>query len=249
MSAVKFGEGHVYHARKEGADNSFRYPTFFIYFRSDLEEQLRATLQSRFMSFLSFSPKDYLKGDAGSIDLNIRKFLSEICDYKPDQIWLHTLPRMLGYAFNPVSFWLCKREGRIDAVLVEVNNTFGERHFYWIKPDGGISSDKWYRAEKVFHVSPFFPVEGFYQFRFQAGDEKMRVDINYHGPDGALRLATWVEGVMSSLGEKSLLKVFVKYGWITPMVVFRIHYQALKLFLKRSRFFRKPALPREEVSS
>jgi DUF1365 family protein len=80
------------------------------------------------------------------------------------EVWLHCYPRVLGYTFKPVSFWYCHRtDGSLRAIVVEVNNTFGERHCYLLDaPRYGVEL----RARKVFHVSPFCKVEGDYRFRF-----------------------------------------------------------------------------------
>jgi DUF1365 family protein len=244
---MNIGQGNVFHSRKEGVSHSFRYPTFFLYFKCAKEQELKDTLCKKFAGFVAIASEDYLKGKPGPIDQNIKSFLKEFCGFDAQDVWLHTLPRMFGYAFNPVSFWFCKRGEKLEAVLVEVNNTFGERHFYWLHPENGIK-DQWIRAEKVMHVSPFFPVEGFYNFRFQLTEKDARIDINYHSPDGSLRLATWVSGALSPLASQSLLSVCVKYGWITPMVVFRIHIQAIRLWFQKIRFYRKPAPPQQEVT-
>jgi DUF1365 family protein len=77
---------------------------------------------------------------------------------------------MLGYVFNPVSFWFCHdRGGALRAVLAEVNNTFGERHNYLVAHADGrpIRDGEALRARKLFHVSPFLAVHGDYRFRFE----------------------------------------------------------------------------------
>lgn len=249
MSVLQIGQGKVHHHRAEGAKNSFNYPTYFIYFNCKQEEELRSVFRKNFYSTLSLESKDYLRGSTESIDSCVKNFLKTSCNYEADEVYLHTLPRVLGYAFNPVSFWFCFRQNTLDAVLVEVNNTFGERHFYWIHPGNTITSDTWYKAEKVFHVSPFFPVDGFYQFRFNLNKESIKVDINYHAPEGHLRLATAVEGDLTPLTHHSLLPLFFKYGWITLFVILRIHTQALRLWIKKQKFYTKPALPEKEISS
>lgn len=247
MNNAFLGEGHVYHSRKQGAGSPFKYPSFFIWFPCADENSVQELLKSKF-SFFSLKAKDYLHQNSTSFESGIKNFLKENCNYAAEDVWFHTLPRMFGYAFNPVSFWCCYRSGQLDAVLAEVHNTFGERHFYWINPTGGIDESQWYKTEKVFHVSPFFPVEGFYQFRFQFSRKEARVDINYHAPSGELRLATWISGKLAPLGEKSFFKLFFRYGWITPMVVLRIHFQAFKLWIKKNRFYSKPALPSKEIT-
>ena len=164
-------------------------------------------------------------------------------------IWLQTMPKMFGYAFNPVSFWFCKKQSCLDAVLCEVNNTFGERHFYWLCPAKGIHSEQWLKAQKVFHVSPFFPVEGYYQFRFRLTGQKNHIDINYFGDDNDLRLVTWVAGELAPIEQASFIRLFVKYGWMTLLVILRIHLQAVYLFIKRARFYRKPLPPAKGITT
>lgn len=241
-------QGKVYHSRSEIARNSFSYPSYTLLFNCDDETQLLTFLKKRFRGIIAFDQKDYLRGASGDLPTNIRKFLAETCAYEASEVWLQTYPKVLGYAFNPVNFWYCRRDRKLEAILVEVNNTFGERHFYWIKPDQLISSDRWYEAAKVFHVSPFFPVDGFYRFRFQVDAKSTRVDINYHAPDGKLRLATYVDGQVEPLEKFTLSTLLMKYGWLSAFVVLRIHMQAVRLAFKRVKFFRKPPPPTMEVS-
>ena len=73
---------------------------------------------------------------------------------------------MLGYVFKPVSFWYCERaDGSLAAIVVEVNNTFGERHCYLLAGEQLAYGHDLQRA-KVFHVSPFCHIVGGYRFRF-----------------------------------------------------------------------------------
>lgn len=250
MNKNFFGLGHVYHSRHEGMDNRFRYPSFYCFFNCQNEDAVQKVFRKLHRRFLSIKASDYLQGQSGDLENNIKQFLFSKCQgYQPDQIWLHTMPRMFGYAFNPVSFWFCQSAEKWEAVLVEVHNTFGERHFYWIQPQGGIQDSSWYEAEKTFHVSPFFPVNGFYKFRFQINEDETRVDINHYAPNASLRLATWVQGTHAEISTVALNTLLAKYGWITPLVVLRIHWQALRLWLQKTKFYPKPKLPSKEVSS
>ena len=247
-SYLKLTEGHVYHSRENGHANRFRYPIFYVLFETAIETELDSILKRRFLNLLSIQPRDYLNQKKVTLNSGVKEFLKTECQYEAEEVWLHTMPRMFGYGFNPVSFWYCKKLGVLDAVLVEVHNTFGERHFYFVNPTGPIISDSWLIAKKVFHVSPFFPVDGFYKFRFLLTETKFRVDINFFGDDEKLRLATWIEGVIMPLQQYSLSKILLKYGWMTPLVVLRIHYQAIRLWLKRAKFYKKPDAPDKLVS-
>jgi uncharacterized protein len=249
MSDILIGQGHVHHSRKGQIRNSFNYPTFFFQFHCEKESEINLILKKKFWKLLAVSAKDYLNGANGTIDENIKLFLSKHCQYEANEVILHTMPKMFGYGFNPVSFWICKKNNSLDAVLVEVHNTFNERHFYWIHANQNMNKEKWIRSEKVFHVSPFFPVDGYYMFRFQFLDLKTRIDINYFDNNDELKLSTWVSGKLSDLESTNLLKIVFKYGWISLFVIFRIHFQALKLFLKKLKIHSKPKSPTKKVTS
>jgi uncharacterized protein len=159
---------------------------------------------------------------------------------------------VLGYVFNPVSFWLCHRaDGALRAIVCEVNNTFGEKHCYLLAhPDGRpLRWGEELEARKAFHVSPFCRVAGRYRFRFMLVDRprpgqdgRFVARIDYDDADGAL-LQTSIEGRLAPLTDAQLVRAFFAYPAFTFGVMARIHWQALKLWLKRVPFFTKPAPP------
>jgi uncharacterized protein len=171
------------------------------------------------------------------------------------EIWLQTFPRVLGYVFNPVSFWFCERaDGALRAIVCEVNNTFGERHCYLLADPEG-SSLRWgteLSTRKVFHVSPFCGVEGNYRFHFDqelqaSGELHHSARIDYDDSDGPL-LLTSIDGDSRPLTTVGLLSIFLRLPFMTIAVSLRIHWQALRLWRQRMRFFPKPLPPSEEVS-
>jgi DUF1365 family protein len=170
--------------------------------------------------------------------------LATVCN---GEIKLVTMPRLLGYVFNPVSFWFCRdAAGGLRAVLCQVNNTFGESHCYLVHHDDRrpLQADEWLDGRKVFHVSPFLPIEGSYRFRFHLDDKRTHVDVNYHDAQG-LMLATSVGGRLEPLNDRGVLRRFLANPTMTLGVVARIHWQALKLWRKRARFYAKPTPPPE----
>lgn len=242
-------QGHVYHSRSETAANSFKYPIFNLYFSILSSEKLQAVFRNKFKRLLGLKAQDYLTGLSDSpLAEKGKSFLEHHFSYKAEEIYLQTIPRMFGYAFNPVNFWYCYRGQKLDAVLCEVNNTFGETHYYWLYKEGEDLTNKWLQAEKKFHVSPFFGIEGEYRFRFRPEPHQLHVDIHYLNADGTLKLNTWVRGSLTNLEEVSVLKLIWHYGWLTPMVVMQIHYQAIKLFFKKVKFFKKPTPPQKEIT-
>lgn len=244
--------GTVMHRRLRPAAHAFRYRVFFLRFPLSRVNELKGTLFSlnRFNLF-SFHFADH--GDGGDPARWVRGLLAEngIAD-ADGEIVLQTFPRVLGYVFNPVSFWFCHTAGgALRAVVAEVNNTFGERHCYLL--EGGesrpIRNGELLTARKAFHVSPFCAVAGEYRFRFNATRDAARciARIDYADAAGDL-LHTSVSGRAESLAAPALLRVFLTHPMMTLGVVARIHWQALRLWLKRVPFYRKPAPPAQPVS-
>ena len=163
------------------------------------------------------------------------------------EVWLHTYPRVFGYVFKPVSFWYCHRsDGSLAAVVVEVNNTFGERHCYLL--DGPeLAYGRELTARKVFHVSPFCHVQGQYRFRFMRTAEHTVARIDHDDDAGAL-LQTSVSGQLQPLTRHSVRAAFFGMPMMTLGVIVRIHWQALKLWLKRVPFVSKPKPPQAFIT-
>ena len=258
--------GEVLHRRVKPVANAFRYRVFFLKFPLHRVADLGSGLFSvnRF-NLLSFHFADH--GDGGDPQRWIRDLLSrEGVNDADGEIWLQAFPRVLGYVFNPVSFWYCHRaDGALRAVVTEVNNTFGERHCYLLEsrqldaagalelraPAAPIKPGQLLTARKVFHVSPFCTIEGGYRFRFIEGDARTGAHtvarIDYHDAAGDL-LHTSVSGVARPLTNGALLGAFFSRPMMTFGVIARIHWQALRLYLKGVRFHRKPVAPAQFVT-
>jgi DUF1365 family protein len=168
--------------------------------------------------------------------------LDGACD---GEVVLLTMPRLLGYVFNPVSFWCCHdAAGRLRAVLCEVRNTFGDRHNYLVCHDDArpIAPEDWLEGRKVFHVSPFLPVAGRYRFRFALDPARAAIAVDYH-EGGRLVLSTGIAGRREALDDRAVARRFVARPLMTLGVIFRIHWQATRLWLKRLRFHGRPMPP------
>lgn len=244
--------GTVYHQRLGHAAHEFRYPALFICFPLAQRAQLkRALFGYNRWNLYGFYDQDH--GDGHNLEQWLQRVLhsqglSEICD---GEVWLQTQPRVLGFVFNPVSFWYCHdRQQQLRAIICEVNNTFGERHCYVLTADQHhvINASTELHCHKVFHVSPFFPTHGEYQFRFWQDQTRRSVAINYCC-EQQLVLKTVITGTAQPLTNRHLLMALAQLGWTTLLVVLRIHWQALKLWRKGAIFHRKPAPPTLEIST
>jgi hypothetical protein len=260
MNQAKINFGVVTHSRFRPAKNAFGYGVFTLSIpmrarKADPKLLSQHGLKDNQLGLFSFFDKDHGTGEADSLQW-IEKILHENQIRNVDgEIWLQTFPRVFGYVFNPVSFWICTRtDGRVQAVLAEVNNTFGERHCYLLsKPDGAaLLSGETLSSKKVFHVSPFCAVRGDYHFRFlfsqdskSGNDSVCRIELH---EDGLQLINTSISGTSRPLSARSLWLAFLRYPLMSLGVIFRIHWQALKLWLKGVPFHTKPHPPEFEVS-
>jgi len=242
----------VAHARTRPKRNAFRYK--LCYFAVPMKEWRKGT-RGLFLSIdrpnlFSLRGRDYGDG-ATPPDKWIDNILAAngLVDASNDVVLL-TLPRLLGYAFNPVSFWFCLDSDRqLRAVLAEVNNTFGERHCYlcFHETHEPITRASRLVVRKIFHVSPFMEVKGSYRFRFDYDADRVGVRIDLMDEEGVI-LATSMSGRPKSVTALGLLQTAVLYPLQTIKVVALIHYQAVKLFLKGVHNYRKPEPPEAFVS-
>ena len=254
------GRGQVRHTRLRPVANSFAYPTYFLLLPlRRLRAEPAGALRRNGFGLISFHDRDHGDGRADSLgwveDLLAREGVTDA----DGEVWLHCYPRVLGYAFKPVSFWYCHRaDDSLAAIVVEVNNTFGERHCYLLRgPD--LAFGRELRADKAFHVSPFCSVAGSYRFRFMrtdlhpAGDllrkpiQRTVARVDHDDGDGPL-LQTSVSGTLVPLSPGSIRAAFFGMPLMTVFVVARIHWQALKLWLKHVPFVRKPQPPKAFVT-
>ncbi len=195
--------------------------------------------------FASFHRKDVGRRDGSDPTPWVRGILAEYgLDGETQHIILVTMPRVLGYVFNPVSFYFCVDDQRaLRAVLCEVHNTFGEQHNYLCaNPDHTpITADQWLEAEKVFHVSPFLKRHGDYKFRFDFTADALGIWIDYYDADQQKQLVTSLTGTFAPLTSHALQRAFWRHPLVAVKAISLIHWQALKLLLRGIRFITKPA--------
>ncbi|MBK5106204.1 MAG: DUF1365 domain-containing protein [Burkholderiales bacterium] len=249
--SIVFGE--VMHRRLRPAEHRFVYPVYFLRLPLSELSRGRRTYGGLFSvnrwNLLSLRHADH--GDGGDPLAWIRGLLAREGIHAADgEVVLQTFPRVLGYVFNPVSFWFCHdRAGALRAVLAVVNNTFGERHSYLLARADQlpIAEGELLEARKVLHVSPFCPVRGGYRFRFLQPEGRALARIDYADEQGDL-LHTSVSGRAELLSAATLARAFFGYPLMTLGIILRIHYQALRLWVKRVPFFTKPEPPLKEVT-
>ncbi len=249
------GRGQVRHARLRPQPMAFAYRTYFLLLpMRSLREQPATALRRNRFGLVSFHDADHGDGRADSLAWLEQVLLDAGIGDASGEVWLHCFPRVLGHAFKPVSFWYCHRhDDSLAAIVVEVNNTFGERHCYLLAGEA-LCFGRTLTATKVFHVSPFCETRGAYAFRFMrtdlaARDERGRnaVRVELH-VDGAPLLLTSVSGRVEPLTRSAVRFALWTLPAMTAVIVARIHWHALRLWLKKLAIVGKPAPPAAGVT-
>jgi DUF1365 family protein len=239
-------------ARQSPAAHRFVYPLFFVALPlSQLPDAGNRWFGIERARPLSLRFRDHGAHDGSPLLPWIRQLLADEGIATADgEVVLQAFPRLFGFVFNPVSFWFCHdRTGALRAVLAEVRNTFGDRHNYLVAhPDQRpILAADTLTARKIFHVSPFFPVAGEYRFRFDMDPQRRRVMLDYW-LDGERVLATALQGAPQTLDAAAVRRALLRQPLLTLAVVWRIHWQALRLWWKRAVFHSRPQPPLQETT-
>ena len=238
-------KGNIMHHRIFPKRNNFNYKSIYISFPLTKIKYLKKPIFSlnRFNLFGLYH-SDYGNKNKQNISKWINKILQDNGIHNIKNIVLITHPRLLGYAFNPVSFWLCfDNNNQLITVVSEVNNTCRQKHSYLCTKKGlePIKSNDWIEAQKEFYVSPFMKIEGKYKFRFEILHNQINFFINYI-VDGKLKLSTSLKCHFQEFNNKNLLISFLKIPFFTFKTIILIHYQALKLYLKSIKYYKCPKI-------
>ncbi len=240
--------GTVRHVRHAVRRHAFAYGIHHLLLNLDelpeLDRRLRGFGHNR-PALTSFRDSDHLGRGHRPVRDKLGQWLSRQGLALPGgPVLLLTSPRVLGYVFNPVSFYYClDRDHDLRLVVAEVNNTFGETHLYLLEglssgPGGTVTA----AVAKVFHVSPFFRVEGDYRFALSVPGETLRVAIDYRR-GGEPQLVATLEERRRELDGATLAGALLRHPHVTARTVALIHWQALRLWLKRVPWYPKPAPP------
>ncbi|KAK0331421.1 hypothetical protein LTR94_028993, partial [Friedmanniomyces endolithicus] len=244
----------VFHGRLRPRAHTLAYRVFWLLLDlaelDQLDGRLRWFSRRRF-NLMSFYDADH--GDGSDLPLRqqiIGRLRLEGIEIGNGAVRLLTMPRVLGYVFNPISLYYCHRaDGRLAAVIYEVTSTFGVRHAYVIPVPVEDQAEGLIRqsAAKALYVSPFMGMEMDYEFRGHAPGE--RLDLTIDGVDsGGVLITAAMSGERHDLTDADLLSAAVALPFLTLKVVAAIHWEALKLWLKRVPLTRQPPPAWEPVT-
>jgi uncharacterized protein len=248
--------GRVMHQRLRPKRHRLAYRVFSLLLDLDelpaLAGRLRFFSLNRFNLF-SLHERDYGAG-AGGLRAHVERQLRVAGLPAGGAIRLLTMPRILGYAFNPISVYFCDdANGELRALLYEVNSTFGERHSYLIEVDAAERGAPLLhqRCAKRLHVSPFLAMDMRYEFSVappSAARADFSLGVSAHDADGAV-LNARLDAMRRPLADAALLRVFLTHPLLTLKVIAAIHWEALRLWLKGVRLQPRPAAAPQAVNS
>ena len=241
--------GEVRHRRFAPVENSFRYGLFMMYL--DLSELPGLFDGVRFWSadrptLAWLRREDHLGDPSVPLETAVRDLIEERLGSRPaGPIRMLAHLRYFGHCFNPVSFFYCYSPGgeKLETIVAEVRNTpWMERHCYVLGEGSSEARGKgWrrHRFRKAFHVSPFLPMEIDYDWRFREPGETINVHM-ISLAEGRRLLDATLSLQREPLTADSLQRVLLHYPFMTIKVVAAIHWQALRLAVKRAPFFIHP---------
>ena len=249
--------GVLGHTRSRPVTHTFHYPAALFYLDLDELESLGRELRLfgvNAPSLFGFRDSDHMDGCAGSTRGKLECFArTQGVDLTGGKIYLLTQCRMLGYVFNPVSFYYCHGPaGALRAIVAEVNNTFGERHLYWLdertrENDPARPLTERHRAEKRMHVSPFVSMDAAYEFRFAPVGERLSVHIA-ETEHGEHFFDAHLSATRRPLDDLRLTMLLLRYPLLTLRVTAAIHWQALRLWRKGAPVYRQPVPSSEQAA-
>ncbi|MEQ1946973.1 MAG: DUF1365 domain-containing protein [Bryobacteraceae bacterium] len=244
--------GTLRHRRFTPRAHEFRYKLFMAFLDIDkIPELMDATPWTGYNRFrwASFHEKDHL-GDVGYTlrERVSRDALRQGITLPDGPIFLLTHLRYLGYCFNPISFFYCyTRSGELDTILAEVNSTFGESRNYWLSPRNQEASENSlrYRCAKTMHVSPFMDMNLDYEFVLTKPGDKLVAHMNTVENSSALRSSQPLLDATLTLDREpwnayTVGPALARHPWMTAKVIGAIHWEALRLYLKRVPVFTHP---------
>lgn len=243
--------GSVMHHRMRPKQHRLRYSVFYLLIDLDEVDELAGRLRlfshNRFNLF-SFHDRDHGIGAAASPRDRIERHLREAGIEAGGAIRLLTMPRILGYAFNPLSIYFCyKRDSSLSAIFYEVNNTFGQRHNYLIPvpPDARLPIRQ--ESRKSFYVSPFLSIDMVYSFSVTPPEKDLAVSVIGRDAQGPLIVAK-LAATRRDLTDAALTRAFCAYPLLTLKVIAGIYWEALLIRLKGIRLHDRPSPPDRTVT-
>lgn len=237
----------VMHHRLKPLKHRFMYKIFMFYLDLDeldmLAQRLRWFSRNQFNIF-SFRDKDHIVRSFSTTKENIKDYLNQNgINLGNGKIFLLTHVRMVGYVFNPVSFYFCfDGQGKPLSTVAEVGNTFKELKPYFLGPETFTGDEFRQKVKKYFYVSPFIDLDTTFEFMLPVPEEQLKIRVNDYQGEEKIFISS-LTGTRRPLTDGNLLRACFRFPLVTFQVITLIHYHALILLWKKLPFHNKTDNP------
>jgi len=188
-------------------------------------------------------PKDHFGGEAPTMLDAVRFFAQSNGEevLPTDKVLALASARTNGYVFNPLSvYWCIDPTGRTRWAILEIHNTYGDRHAHLIKPDEKGNAT----LKKEFYVSPFFTVDGDYKARAFIDEKNIVVSVNLY-QNNALVFSASFTGEQLEASIKNRLLAYIRTPFSTLQAMARIRAHGIWLWIRRLPVIPRPNHPKE----
>jgi uncharacterized protein len=232
-------QGQVVHNRLIPKKHHFSYSIFLLWIKldelADIEKNVSWFSTSKWAP-IRFKRTDYLGSPDTPLQQSVLEKMSSLAGTElHGSVFLLSPLRTLGWYFSPVNFYYLQQEnGHFSYLLAEVSNTpWNERHCYLV--DLNEQQD----SQKVFHVSPFNPMDMTYKWKISQPMQQLRLTLSCH--QQSKHFVAALDLCKEPLNSSTLKRVVMNIPSMTIKTVVGIYWQALKLFVKRVPFYGHPA--------
>lgn len=248
MNSLLF-KATVMHNRLLPKQHRFHYNVFMFYIDLDeigfLSQKLLMLSHNKF-NFFSFKDKEHLQLPIQNPDTS-KTTKQHIVEYLKQQgvtlinpkIMLLTNLNILGYNFNPVSFYyVFNQKNEAECAIAEVSNTFKEMKPYFLSKEQLQNDCFTLKTTKYFYVSPFIDHDAGFDFQLKIPNDKLNIRID-DVKNGERFFISTLTGHRKALSNFNLLIYSFRFPFLTLRIITLIHWNAFLLWLKRIPYHKK----------
>jgi DUF1365 family protein len=241
---IKLLLGTVWHHRLTEPQNQFRYKVLYVetdLLNWDPEDSTPLIFSYDRLNFYALNERDHYHDETEGFRSAIPRLMTEtVSNSKIKRIRMITQPSVLGYVFNPVTFFIGEgMDDRPNVVVAEVHNRVGQRHLYVMQPEPVADGVKPLSFQKQFYVSPFLDMDGTYKFSMSRKNTRLTLNFDLIQAKKAT-LETTLNLQYMRISTWALLRAFLTHSLIPQKTTLAIYWQALRLKLKGYRYRRPP---------
>jgi DUF1365 family protein len=243
----------ILHERYHEFKHKFRY--FIVSLLIDHDEIMFLSANVKFFSYNKFNIFSFYEKDHGYRDgRNLREYVEDNLKsnkiiFENLKIKITCLPRIFGYAFNPLSIIYCYNQNQLIAIFYEVKNTSNEQHTYLFASNISEETNIYrHKCNKNFYVSPFIGMKALYKFKNTLSDNKMSIIIDLFDENNKKILTASQFGKKIKFNSFTLFRQLIINPLVTIKVIFAILYESIFIVLKGGKYYARKKKALDTIS-